>query len=496
MNNTISYQNRLFQNRRPTNNKEYNDLCDKLDCVDAILIRSGIESEFAEHYLGKMAAKKKEENGKSLSGKEIRRGVEYAVQALRCNYLRMELGTSYRKTSAFIAGSEEFQRFTKSGDFTYAKVPGKSMLHEFSQIVPEEYIRRLNENLYLEFSNKIKVLEKYDISNPLDSEVVLLDAFCVKSQIHFPVDWVLLRDATRTLIKAIMCIRRHGLKRRIPEPTVFIRQINSLSIAMTHSRRKQNSQKTRKRVFRDMKLLVNIVKKHAMRYRDILNTRWEETDLSRPQAELILKRINNVIEQLPSALRQAHNRLIRKELTPANEKILSLYDKSAVVIVRGKDSAEVEFGNELLIAEERHGFIHDFRLYESKVADTNKLKDYLEHVEAKNIKVGTIVTDRGFDSKSNRRRLEDKNIINAMCPRSVVELIERHNDLQFNKLQKRRGQTEGRIAALKRFIGKLSPSASFEYKKTNVAWAVFSHNLNLLARLMTTARKQKSKAAA
>jgi hypothetical protein len=48
------------------------------------------------------------------------------------------------------------------------------------------------------------------------------DTTCVKANIHFPVDWVLFRDATRTLIKAIQLIRSHGLRHRIRDPKYFI----------------------------------------------------------------------------------------------------------------------------------------------------------------------------------------------------------------------------------------------------------------------------------
>ena len=43
------------------------------------------------------------------------------------------------------------------------------------------------------------------------------DSTVVKANIHFPVDWVLLVDAVRTLMKATTLIRREGLKIRMGE---------------------------------------------------------------------------------------------------------------------------------------------------------------------------------------------------------------------------------------------------------------------------------------
>ena len=56
---------------------------------------------------------------------------------------------------------------------------------------------------------------------------------CLKANVHFPTDWVLLRDAVRTLVQAILVIRRHGLRKRIPAPEGFLREINQLSKGMS-----------------------------------------------------------------------------------------------------------------------------------------------------------------------------------------------------------------------------------------------------------------------
>ena len=100
------------------------------------------------------------------------------------------------------------------------------------------------------------------------------------------------------------------------------------------------------------------------------------------------------------------------------------------------------------------------------------------------------MTDRGFDGKPNQRKLEKINICNGMCPRSPAQMAERMKDENFQTLQRRRSQTEGRVAAIKRFIGDKMPCRDFEDKKRHAAWAALSHNLHLLAKLMAEARRQ------
>jgi hypothetical protein len=36
-----------------------------------------------------------------------------------------------------------------------------------------------------------------------------VDTTALKANVHFPVDWILLRDATRTLMKAVTLTTRH-----------------------------------------------------------------------------------------------------------------------------------------------------------------------------------------------------------------------------------------------------------------------------------------------
>ena len=62
------------------------------------------------------------------------------------------------------------------------------------------------------------------------------DSTVVKANIHFPVDWVLLVDAVRTLMKATTLIRREGLKIRMNDPEIFRSKMNKLAIEPEHGK--------------------------------------------------------------------------------------------------------------------------------------------------------------------------------------------------------------------------------------------------------------------
>ena len=56
--------------------------------------------------------------------------------------------------------------------------------------------------------------------------------------------------------------------------------------------------------FGAIKKLSELVEDHGRRYRDALDAHWSESDLTRKEAEVILRRMDNVLVQLPEARRQ------------------------------------------------------------------------------------------------------------------------------------------------------------------------------------------------
>lgn len=173
-----------------------------------------------------------------------------------------------------------------------------------------------------------------ELAHGLELETVWLDTTCLKTNTYFPVDWVLLGDAVRTLMKATRLIRTHGLQQRMAAPETFLQAMNRLSIQMTHARRARDSQEQRKKILRLMKQQVKVVAGHARRHRALLDQAWAQTDWTRPQAEQVLRRLDGVLALLPQAQKQAHERIIGERRVDNADKVLSLYETDTRVIVR------------------------------------------------------------------------------------------------------------------------------------------------------------------
>jgi hypothetical protein len=399
------------------------------------------------------------------------------------------LQEDHRGFSCQLAGNPLYQWFCLIDALDAVRVPSKSELQRFAHWLPARQMRELIDGL---LRGAIEKPGKLRLRQALNLEEYFLDSTCVKANIHFPTDWVLLRDAVRTLMKATLLIRGAGLRGRMQPPQEFLRRMNRLSLEMTQQARRAGSKKGRKRVLRQMKRLVGVVRGHARRHREFLDKQWERTDWTRAQAEQILRRMDGVLELLPRAQKQAHERIIGARQVPNADKILSLYEPEVRVIVRGKAGAEVEFGNTVLLGENRQGVILDYEIFrESAPADSQVLFGSLLRVrEGTGRDVGAVVTDRGFYSASNSLTLRQGDTFDALCPRPPALLRQRMKQEKFARLQRRRAQTEGRIGILKRnFLGHPMRAKGFAHRELALAWGVLTHNLWMLARMRKVKKK-------
>ena len=474
-------------------NVDYRRLRDQLLRIDQLLVQSGIEEQFIAASFEDWKARCPFKN---IPAKAQRKIQIHSRRALRCNIARTLIMEDFRGFAIRLADSPLLQHFCGLSELDRIQIPSKSTLQRYSQWTDEAAVRSLVNQLNQQAHGHPKKLR---LRAPLDLEVCFLDTTCVQANIHYPVDWVLLRDATKTLMKAVSLIRAQGLRHRMEEPALFIRRMNILCMQMTHTWTEADSKRQRKKVLRKMDKLVGSVARHAKRYRQILEQRWQQTEWTRGEIDYILRRLDNVLEQLPAARQQARQRIIQERLVPSKEKILSLYEPDVQVIVRHKTGAEMEFGNTLLMGESRQGMILDWELFKEVAPnDARLVSRSLKRVEQNlDIHVAAVAADRGFDSESNQQFLEERKTYNGICPRSVKKLKQRKRSWKFTGLQRRRSQCEGRIGIVKNnFLGQPLRSKGFASRELAVSWAVLTHNLWVIARLPQRKARARSQSLA
>ncbi len=425
---------------------DYDNFRATIERIDRLLIDSEVESQGVDLAL---------ERGQPMSVKARQKRANFALKALRMETLRYLLGgISFRHLSRALGSSDLLADFCRVRHIDGIRGISKSTLERASKFFSEEQLRALHRTLTEVVGDADLARQVVGLDKPIDATICLIDGTCLEVNIHWPTDWVLLKDVAGTLLKAIRLIReKAGLRHRMPiEPEPLARQMNRLCIQMTHSRRRKDSARQRKGILRQMKKLLKRIGEHARSHRELLQACWEQSDYSEKQVQQILTRMERMSELIPVVIKQAHERIIGGRQVKNAEKVLSVYEPDAQVIVRGKAGQEVEFGNTLFLGESVEGYLLDWKLYGSRTPSENEqMQESLQRQNRFNLAepIAALYADRGFASQRARRQLAQEGIYDALCPRDPKQLKKRMEEPHFRQLQKRRASTEGRIGVLK-----------------------------------------------
>ena len=417
---------------------DYDNFRATIERIDRLLIDSEVESQGVDLAL---------ERGQPMSVKARQKRANFALKALRMETLRYLLGgISFRHLSRALGSSDLLADFCRVRHIDGIRGISKSTLERASKFFSEEQLRALHRTLTEVVGDADLARQVVGLDKPIDTTICLIDGTCLEVNIHWPTDWALL--------KAIRLIReKAGLRHRMPiEPEPLARQMNRLCIQMTHSRRRKDSARQRKGILRQMKKLLKRIGEHARSHRELLQACWEQSDYSEKQVQQILTRMERMSELIPVVIKQAHERIIGGRQVKNAEKVLSVYEPDAQVIVRGKAGQEVEFGNTLFLGESVEGYLLDWKLYGSRTPSENEqMQESLQRQNRFNLAepIAAMCADRGFASQRARRQLAQEGIYDALCPRDPKQLKKRMEEPHFRQLQKRRASTEGRIGVLK-----------------------------------------------
>jgi hypothetical protein len=477
-------------------NIDHRRLVEELARIDSVLREAHLEDQVRDFALENL----REGKGEEPTWKAARRAVEFALFSLRAEVLRhLRQLPSFREYSRMLATSDLFADFCGIRTIEGIKWTSKSTLARASQFFSTEQWQSLCTTL-TEVVGNADSCGAAGLAEAVDVSVVLADSTCLEANIHYPVDWVLLKDVASTLTGSIRLVRSEGLLNRMEGgPDVLDREMNRLGIAMTHSARRKDGRKKRKAVFREMKKLLQRIRRHARRHCELLRAGWEQTRWSRRQAERIIERMEERMALVPEVIEQAHERIIGGRQVASKDKILSAHERDLHTLVRRKAGKEVEFGNALFLAESPCGFILDHQLYrEAPPGETRKMIDSLERQQALDLHhpITDFVGDRGFDTKQADLLLEEQDIFNAICPKDPKLLRERMGEERFRGLQKRRAGTEARIAIFKNHgAGRVCRAKGFDNRQRAVACGVLSHNLLWTARRSLQDMSEQAEAA-
>ena len=169
-------------------------------------------------------------------------------------------------------------------------------------------------------------------------------------------------------------------------------------------------------------------------------------------------------------------------------RVVSLHDRDARPIAKGRLGKPVEFGYKGQIVDNDDGIVVDHQMHAGNPADAPQLAPAIQRIKARTGRAPrTVTADRGYGEAATDQALTQLGVRTVVIPRkgrpgAARQHVEKRR--AFRRTIKWRTGCEGRISTLKRGYGwDRTRLDSLEGAKTWTGQGVFTHNLTRIAAL-------------
>jgi transposase, IS5 family len=387
-----------------------------------------------------------------------------AEAVLRCAILKQYRQLSYQELAFHLEDSASFRTFAR---LPWSWSPRKSVLQKTISAIRPETWEQINRAL-LSGARQAK-LE--------DGAVVRLDSTVTSALMHEPSDSSLLWDAVRVMVRllkqadALMggaglawCDRRRAAKKRArkiqftrgrPNRVQLYREL----IAITHATLAYLEQASERLAVASTALIAQ----------------WQaQVGHYRPLIERII--------------RQSQRRVLAGEPVAAGDKLVSLFEPHADIIVKG--SRDTEYGHKLNLTTGRSGMILDLVIEAGNPADSDRLLPMLErHIDLYGQAPRQAAADGGFATRNNLATAKAWGVCDMAFHKKAGLRIEDmvRSKWVYRKLRNFRAGIEASISCMKRAYGLARCTwRGLDHFKAYVWSSVVAYNLVLFTRLKAT----------
>jgi len=187
-------------------------------------------------------------------------------------------------------------------------------------------------------------------------------------------------------------------------------------------------------------------------------------------------------------IRQSERRVLAGEPVPAGEKLVSLFEPHADIIVKG--SRDTEYGHKLNLTSGRSGMILDLVIEAGNPADSDRLLPMLErHIAFYGRAPRQAAADGGFATRDNLTTAKARGVSDMAFHKKAGLRIEDmvRSKWVYRKLRNFRAGIEAGISCLKRTYGLARCTwRGLEHFKAYVWSSIVAYNLVLFTRLKPT----------
>jgi IS5 family transposase len=380
---------------------------------------------------------------------------------LRCALLKQQRQLSYEELAFYLEDSASFRAFAR---LPLAWSPKKSVLHRTISVLRPETWEAVNRVLVA--SAKQDKLE--------EGTMVRIDSTVAAALMHDPSDSTLLWDAVRTMTRllrqaaalpGVPAIRWHDHRRmakRCAREIEYARgkdhryRLYRKLIAATHA--------TRAALQGAVRRVSGLVGMAAARWR---------------------AQVSHYLPLIARVLDQSERRVLHGQSVPAGDKLVSLFEPHADIIVKG--ARDVQYGHKLNLVTGKSGLILDVVIETGNPADAERFLPMLDrHIARCGAPPRQMAADGGYASRDNLDQAKARGVTDVAFHKkrglAVADMTK--SAWVYRKLRNFRAGIEAGISCFKRaYGGGRCTWRGLDHSKAYVWSAVVAHNLVLFARL-------------
>ena len=389
-----------------------------------------------------------------------RRGLP-AESVLRCALLKQQRQLSYEELAFHLEDSASFRAFAR---LPLAGSPKKSVLHQTIGALRAETWEAVNQALLV--SAKQDRLES--------GATVRLDSTVSAALMHEPSDSTLLCDAVRVMTRLL---RRAAA---VPgAPAIGWRDRRRVAKKRARAIDYSRGQDNKRQLYREL-----IAAAQATRA-ELLAAAQGLTVIAGTAAERWRAAVDHHLPLIARIIAQSERRVLSGEAVPAGEKLVSLFEPHADIILKG--GRQVQYGHKLNLATGKSGLILDVVVEAGNPADAERFLPMLDRqIACCGVAPRQIAADGGYASLDNLKAARARGVRDVAFHKkrglAVEDMVK--SRWVYRRLRNFRAGIEAGISCLKRAYGLARCTwRGLDHFKTYIWSAVVAHNLVLFARL-------------
>jgi transposase, IS5 family len=388
-----------------------------------------------------------------------RRGLP-AEAVLRCALLKQYRQLSYEELAFHLEDSASFRAFAR---LPMGWTPKKAVLQKTISAITAASWEAINQ----------AVVRNARQTKLEPAAMVRIDSTVTKALMHEPSDSSLLWDAVRVMTRLLEQTR--GLT---GTAAISWRDYRRLAKKRAHAIEHSRGKEQKARLYRELIAATRATKAALERALVLLAV------CAGPAAAGWCREVGHYLPLIERVMTQTRRRVFDGEAVPASEKVVSLFEPHADIIVKG--GRQVQYGHKINLTTGRSGLILDVVVETGNPADAERFLPMLErHIACHGQPPRQIAGDGGYASAANVTQAKELGVSDVAFHKKARLGIEAmvKSRWVYRKLRNFRAGIEANISCLKRAFGLARCTWRGLTHFTSYVWSsVVAYNLALCAR--------------